>query len=155
MLDVGCGTGFRAAQFPGSTYLGIDPSTSETNCGVAFVQGIAECMPLHSNFFDLVLCIDVLDHVISPEYALAEILRVIKPGGYLYLMVGNTEDEMFYLHKQSRQMFGIREFRAHLHQFNASFFQERLSPMFSRFETIRSKGFLFVHAQEKVKGNGL
>ncbi len=114
------------------------------------MQGIAECLPLQSNFFDVLLSIDVFDHLISPDLAMAEILRVLRPGGCLYLSVGDTEDEAYLLHKQSRQMFGISEVKAHLHRFDSSFFQMRLGDAFSELEIHRSKGYLFVHGKGKL-----
>jgi ubiquinone/menaquinone biosynthesis C-methylase UbiE len=37
------------------------------------------------NFFDIVHCVNTLDHVVNPNKALQEMLRVCKPGGYIYL----------------------------------------------------------------------
>jgi SAM-dependent methyltransferase len=149
VLDLGCGNGLRAKQFPKSNYLGLDPSDAAANAGAAFVQGIAECMPVRSGFFDFVLSVDVFDHLISPRHAVAEILRVLKPGGHLYLTVGDAKDKFFHAHRQSRQMFGIREVEAHLHQFNSLFFEDCLAAEFAKFEVIPSKAFLFVHGEQR------
>jgi len=40
-----------------------------------------ECMTFPDNFFDLVITQDVLEHVLHPEKAFAEIARILKPGG--------------------------------------------------------------------------
>jgi len=37
------------------------------------------------NFFDIVHCVNALDHVENPKKALEEMKRVIKPGGWIYL----------------------------------------------------------------------
>ena len=37
------------------------------------------------NFFDIVHCVNALDHVLNPKRALKEMLRVCKPGGWIYL----------------------------------------------------------------------
>ena len=37
------------------------------------------------NFFDIVHCVNALDHTLYPQKALKEMLRVCKPGGWIYL----------------------------------------------------------------------
>ena len=37
------------------------------------------------NFFDIVHCINALDHTLHPQKALKEMLMVCKPGGWIYL----------------------------------------------------------------------
>jgi SAM-dependent methyltransferase len=44
-------------------------------------------LPFRSNTFDTVLCTSVLEHVDNAEYAIAEISRVLKPGGRLLITV--------------------------------------------------------------------
>lgn len=36
-------------------------------------------------FFDIVHCVNALDHTPNPKQALKEMLRICKPGGYIYL----------------------------------------------------------------------
>lgn len=48
---------------------------------VNYVVSAAEVMPFESNTYDLVACINVLDHTQDPERILREIDRVLKPGG--------------------------------------------------------------------------
>ncbi|MGE0143872.1 MAG: methyltransferase domain-containing protein [Planctomycetota bacterium] len=51
------------------------------------VVGDAHDLPFMDDTFDSVICNAVLEHVGAPEVAVAEILRVLKPGGYLYAEV--------------------------------------------------------------------
>lgn len=44
-------------------------------------------MPFKENFFDLVICNNVLEHVPTPQQAVDEIHRCLKPGGKLFLVV--------------------------------------------------------------------
>lgn len=44
-------------------------------------------MPFESNSFDGALCIEVLEHALSPELLLAETNRILKPGSRLLLTV--------------------------------------------------------------------
>lgn len=85
ILDVGSGSGYL--QDVVEHYTGLDIST-----GVAplyhkrFVAGTATAMPFHDGEFDAAWSIWVLEHIPNPEAALSEIRRVVKPGGYLFLM---------------------------------------------------------------------
>jgi len=42
---------------------------------------MAESLPWEDSYFDVVVCVDVLEHVKDPSRAIAEIARVLKPGG--------------------------------------------------------------------------
>jgi 2-polyprenyl-3-methyl-5-hydroxy-6-metoxy-1,4-benzoquinol methylase len=87
-LDVGTGTGLLLRHLPpASVGLDINPR----NMGKAkryapqseVMQGDAEALPLQSNAFSTVLCTEVLEHLPNPEQAVAEIERVLVPGGVL------------------------------------------------------------------------
>ena len=61
------------------------------NLDIAAVPGVdvradAEQMPFPSNLFTRVECDAVLEHVRSPERVMAEIERVLAPGGYAHLV---------------------------------------------------------------------
>jgi ubiquinone/menaquinone biosynthesis C-methylase UbiE len=43
-------------------------------------------LPFADESFDLVWCTEVIEHVMKPEFTLAEINRVLKPGGKLLLL---------------------------------------------------------------------
>jgi ubiquinone/menaquinone biosynthesis C-methylase UbiE len=47
------------------------------------VRGVGERLPFRAGAFDLALALELLDHCQSPAAAVAEILRVLKPGGLL------------------------------------------------------------------------
>jgi SAM-dependent methyltransferase len=46
-----------------------------------------EALPLADAEMDVVCCISVLEHVKSPEFMVAEIMRILKPGGLFILTV--------------------------------------------------------------------
>jgi len=100
-LDVGCGTGEiterLARERPGAQLIGVDLIEAHLvrareRCvdlagRVAFRTGDAFALDFEDGAFDLVLCRHVLQAVTEPERALAELVRVLRPGGVLHLLV--------------------------------------------------------------------
>ncbi len=57
--------------------------------GVVF-QDMTKCS-FSSESFDGVICVEVLEHIQASEIFIAEIARVLKPGGWLYLTTPNGD----------------------------------------------------------------
>ena len=53
------------------------------------INGVGENLAYGDATFDMVVCWDVIEHVQSPSAMLAEIFRVLKPGGRLFLTAIN------------------------------------------------------------------
>ena len=51
------------------------------------IVGRGEQIPLPNDRFDLVLCTQVLEYIADPRQLIAEIHRVLRPGGHLFLSV--------------------------------------------------------------------
>ena len=100
VLDVGCGTGLLVhdmAQLVGAEgeVLGIDLSAdmlryAERRCAdlsqVRFAQGDGRALGAPSDHFDGAACTQVLLYVTDVAGALAELYRVLKPGGRLVVL---------------------------------------------------------------------
>lgn len=85
VLDVGSGKGYL--QDVVANYTGLDISTAAAkHYHKRFVVGTATAMPFADHEFDAAWSIWVIEHIPNPEAALAEIRRVVKPGGLLYLL---------------------------------------------------------------------
>ncbi len=82
VLDVGCGNKPYADLFEDCDYLGLDYNLEDTK---ADIVGSAMKIPLEDSTFDIVFSTQVIEHVSSPNDMIAEIYRVLKPGGYLIL----------------------------------------------------------------------
>lgn len=94
LLDVGCGTQPYRPLFQVSEYVGLEIDTPEARArGVADVYYDGGPFPFDPDSFDTVLCNQVLEHVFEPESFLAEIRRVLRPGGRLLLTVPFVWDE--------------------------------------------------------------
>jgi SAM-dependent methyltransferase len=84
MLDIGCGLKPYENVFAKyvKRHLGMEFSPNSGFRGnVADLYGDASAIPLASMTVDTVLCTEVLEHVSSPDKVIAEIARVLKPGG--------------------------------------------------------------------------
>ena len=94
ILSVGCGSGeeIRFLGRFGKVY-GMDPGEDAirfcraAGIGEEVVQASAEVIPFPDKSFDGVFVLDVLEHVRDDERALAEIYRVLKPGGIVVISV--------------------------------------------------------------------
>jgi len=94
LLDVGCGTKPYRSLFKVESYRGLDidsPVTRERGVADDLYDGTQ--FPYKNDTFDSALCNQVLEHVFNPDQFLAEINRVLKPGGKLLLTVPFVWDE--------------------------------------------------------------
>ena len=94
LLDAGCGTGRNLVQLGGwSRAVGVDLSPDAVafcrERGVEVVRGRMEALPFRGESFDAVTSLDVLYHrwVGDDAAAVAELARVLQPGGVLLLRV--------------------------------------------------------------------
>ena len=97
VLDLGCAGGFMAEAMAarGANVTGIDPAAAaikaarrhadQVGLGVSYDVGVGEALPYADGAFDAVVCVDVLEHVADLHKVLAEVQRVLRPGGlFLY-----------------------------------------------------------------------
>ena len=93
VLDLGCAGGFMAEAMAarGANVTGIDPAAeaiaaarSHARAGglhIGYDIGVGEELPYCDATFDAVICVDVLEHVRDLGRVLAEVARVLRPGG--------------------------------------------------------------------------
>jgi 2-polyprenyl-3-methyl-5-hydroxy-6-metoxy-1,4-benzoquinol methylase len=96
VLDVGVGMGRLLARFPSLRRYGMDVSTGYLEIarskGIQVCYSLIEDMPFGRDLFDIVVCTDVLEHVLDLNLCCSRILSVIKPGGVLVVRVPYREE---------------------------------------------------------------
>lgn len=97
VLEVGCGEGQVSRRLArlGATVVGVDPSPSQLSTaarrggGPRYVLGRGEALPVADASFDGVVVCLVLEHIDPFEPAVAEIARVLEPGGTFLCFMGH------------------------------------------------------------------
>ncbi|MDD5270474.1 MAG: class I SAM-dependent methyltransferase [Candidatus Omnitrophica bacterium] len=119
VLDVGCGEGslLRMLKEKGNSVYGIDASQSgQEACrakGVecAVVDISSEKFPLKDDSFDIVLCLETLEHLENPHHCVWEMKRVLKEGGTFIASIPGPKVSHPYIYPG---LFGIKNFREFL-----------------------------------------
>lgn len=95
VLDLGSAGGFMAEALHdrGALVTAIDPAEKAiaaarthaklTGRAICYDIGVGEHLPYPDAAFDAVVCVDVLEHVTDIHQVLAEVSRVLRPGGWL------------------------------------------------------------------------
>lgn len=98
VLEVGCGLGYFAARLSRVfSTVGLDISSSALGYArmhMGFkpvVCGTAESLPFGSNNFDVVVALDVVEHLKNPHYFFREAQRVLKDDGLMVVSTPNPQ----------------------------------------------------------------
>jgi len=139
VLDIGCGpVGLIHFVDNAAERIRIDPLLLQYESRMALqgpqlsLAGLGEALPLASDSVDIAICFNALDHMQDPGAALAEIRRVLRPGGTLLLMIHSFP-------KWARPFFWVD--RLHPHHWTAPAFVSQVGDSFEveRSETVRRR----------------
>jgi len=110
VIDVGCGGGILAESMAlrGAKTTGIDMGETplsvaelhalETGVDVSYKKITAEEMAeKHSAKFDVVTCMEMLEHVPDPESIIDACAKLVKPGGHVFFSTINRNPKSFAL----------------------------------------------------------
>jgi SAM-dependent methyltransferase len=101
ILDVGVGLGRLLSHFPHLQRYGIDISfgylENAEKEGIEVCYGLTEDMPYKKGAFDIVVCTDVLEHVLNLNSCIEKRLFVLKGNGILIVRVPYRENLESYL----------------------------------------------------------
>ena len=118
ILDVGCGPGnlFRNLSDVGKVF-GIDISLPALSlCQKKYsnvINGKADELPVRECSFDVIILLDVLEHMADDAKAIKEIYRILKPGGIVlmtvpaYRILWGSHDEIY----QHYRRYGLHEIK--------------------------------------------
>jgi len=95
ILDAGCGRGLLFLML-GRTGTGLDAPHIVETCRQRGIDAYPvnleqEKFPLPDCSFDIVTCLEVIEHFTSPGLMLLEIRRVLKKGGFIVLSTPNSK----------------------------------------------------------------
>ena len=107
-LDIGCGGGIltEAMAAAGAIVTGIDMAEKplgvaklhkiESGADVDYRQTTAEAMASqHAGQFDVVTCLEMLEHVPSPSRVIAPTAELVRPGGHVFFSTINRNPKSF------------------------------------------------------------
>lgn len=97
ILDIGCAYGFILKKIPNVfERFGVDVSeyalnqAKQINPGADFkIANAEEPLPFPREYFDIIICNDVIEHLENPAMAIENIKKVLKKDGVFYLNTPN------------------------------------------------------------------
>jgi len=118
ICDLGCGCGMMLTEIinAGFEAVGIDSNDLAlkycSRRGVAAVKGEIGEIPFPDSDVDAALLLDVLEHLSDEKAAIAEAVRILKPGGLLVCTVPAyswlwTQRDVFHHHKRRYNLTGL------------------------------------------------
>jgi SAM-dependent methyltransferase len=118
-LDLGCAQGMLSyfARKKGGFWVSADEDQSNLRAARELlredlVRLRGDALPFPDRTFDLVLCLDYLEHIDNDDAALEEMARVLRPNGRLILVTPHTGP--FYIFHKLRAALGLKlEFFGH------------------------------------------
>lgn len=156
VLEIGCSMGMDLAELieRGCQCTGLDLSPESVRVAkyhlalrgleATLTSGNAECLCFPDESFDVVYSFGVLHHTPDIERALAEVARVLRPGGRLFLMLysryslNNLVHVLFRIPYESPRDWGIDA------PVTRTFSQQELSQLLTPFEAVQiEKRYLF------------
>jgi 2-polyprenyl-6-hydroxyphenyl methylase / 3-demethylubiquinone-9 3-methyltransferase len=109
LLDIGCGGGLLSEPMArlGADVVGVDPSekniktaqvhATEQNLPITYRTGTAEMLAAEGEQFDVILNMEVIEHVADPAAFTATCCKMLKPGGLMFVATLNRTLKSFAL----------------------------------------------------------
>ena len=127
LLDTGCASGWFISEInsrhPNFECFGVDVHKKAIEYGkktypqISFFHADAHRLPFPQNFFDIVVCMEVLEHVVDPQKIMEEIKRTAKPNGMIIVSM-DSGNLLFALAWSVWKKFKGKVWQeAHLHKF--------------------------------------
>jgi len=137
VLDVGCGPAampFYLTSYPAQLVAGIDPLLRTETDDIKAVRGISEYLPWPDESFSTVISATSLDHCISLDRSMDEMVRVLRPDGKLLIWLGSNPGSPAY--KPLDPDF-VPADRFHLFHFDIEWFEPMLRHRFVMLDRVK------------------
>lgn len=148
VLDVGCGRKPYESLFVCDQYTGLELDTPENRRNQKvdlFYDG--KHIPVSDEYFDNIVMFEVLEHVFNPDEFLAELSRVLKPGGAMLMTAPFVWDEHSQPYDYARySSFGLK-FMLEKHGFEIVEQRKTLADIRILFQLINSYIFRFLNTR--------
>lgn len=154
LLDIGCGGGLIAEPMArlGFSVLGVDAGEEAVKVAVAHGSRLgiryrcssAEELAAENLAFDVVLCLEVVEHTADPAEFLAACAKLVKPGGLLFVGTINKTLKSFALAKLAAEYI-LRWVPYGTHDWNRFLEPRRLQAMLedAGLRVLKTQGFAF------------
>jgi len=128
ILDLGCGPGYYARRLAdlGCDVTLFDLSTTYLTQAAAHsslkgraLSGTAEVLPFREGSFGKVIATEIIEHTLNPSRVVAEIARVLKPGGSAVITSPSSRSYMDRCYEIKRKLMGYK-FNEHLQEFTGT-----------------------------------
>jgi len=136
VADIGCGFGHVLRNIPAKQKVGLDVSINmlvQVDDDCIKVRSFAEDMPFSSEYFDIVICSDIFEHVLQPFLLVKELERILKPNGMLLFSCPWEQDISIYDSEEYQKRFPKYKY-VHLRSVN----DEIIKQYFHNFEIVSS-----------------
>jgi len=147
LLDVGAAFGFAVAEAraAGWSAIGVEVSPAAARSASQWAEGgiavaSALALPFPSASFDAVTLWDVIEHLPDPNTALAEVARLLRPGGTLALTTGDVGSLAARISGSRWHLYTLPE---HLFFFTRQSLELLLARHGLRVRSIRAEGAVF------------
>jgi len=157
ILDVGCGEGFLLNEISNITeakLVGIDNSLSalsyagEKYRNIEFKKADILNLPYDDNSFDVLLALEILEHLKNPDLALKELRRVTKK--YCIISVPDEPKFQYASLMSLKYLDRIGKHPEHLHFWNRRSIGELVSGYFENFSCRKTFPWLLVTAEKST-----
>ncbi len=107
ICDVGSGYGYFMDEARKKGYIveGVEPSIQLADYTFKKYQlpvysgNLASYIIKNNNQFDIVTCIHVIEHVVNIKEFISQLVRLVKPGGVLFIETPNSDSHLLYVEK--------------------------------------------------------
>lgn len=134
ILDVGCNATCLSGMIEKGLHYGIDPLADELNIqervpNFEIKNATGEKIPYPNEYFNLVVCVNVIDHTCDPTKVIEEINRVIGKEGYLIISVYIYNSFICLMRRLAEKVPGLRNV-GHPHTFSQKDFEKLVGKYF-------------------------